>query len=215
MAKCAICNKRIGIFGKPVKLYDEVVCRDCWTRLGFSETDEEKYKFKSAAFLTHGKAECESIINEQKAKEKAYREYSYRVVGVTFKTENGHSRQKALKSYLMFENDEKYDGITNKDIKEECDFDYKYWEYPETEAEGELFITEYEGAPAIKVYTNIPEKTDIGWIEKESVATIIDMLKSIAITLFAFIMITSLFMPDAFFCFVLSALQLRSLWSYA
>lgn len=39
MAKCAICGSRLGLLSKPIKLYDEEICRDCWTRLGFGPED--------------------------------------------------------------------------------------------------------------------------------------------------------------------------------
>lgn len=177
MAKCAICNKKIGLFGKSVKLYDEVVCQDCWDRLGFNEEDKEKYKYKAAAFLARGKAECEAVIAEGERKANAYREYNYAVVGAAYDNDDGTSRQKLLKSFLQEECDEKYDGMTNKDIKEECDFDEKYWEYPETDTDGYLVITEFEGEPAIKVFADLEEKSQIGWIPKESVSDIIDMVK--------------------------------------
>lgn len=177
MAKCAICKKNIGLFGKPIKLYDEVVCQDCWTRLGFSEDDKEKYKNKAAAFLARGKAECEAIIAESERKARAIREYTYPVVGVIYENEDGKPIQKLLKAFLSDQNDDKYDGMTNKDIKEECSYDEKIWEYPETDTDGELFITEYNGEPAIRVYAELPERTNIGWIPKDSVATVIDILE--------------------------------------
>lgn len=177
MAKCAICNKGIGLFGKPVKLYDEVICQDCWDRLGFNEEDKEKYKYKATSFIARGKAECEAVLSEQERKVNAYREYSYAVVGVVYNNEDGTSRQKLLKSFLQEENYEKYGGMTNTDIKEECDFDEKYWEYPETGTDGYLVITEYDGEPAIKVFADLEEKVQIGWIPKESVSDIIDMVK--------------------------------------
>ena len=177
MAKCAICNKGIGLFSKPVKLYDETVCQDCWTRLGFNEQDKDKYKNKAAAFIARGKTECEAVIAKSERKANAIREYSYPVVGVSYENENGNPIQKLLKSFLSEQNDEKYDGMTNKDIKEDCSYDEKIWEYPETETDGDLLITEYNNEPAIKVYAELPLKTHIGWIPKESVASVSDILK--------------------------------------
>ena len=177
MAKCAICGKKIGLFSRPVKLYDEVVCQDCWNRLGFNDEDKEKYKYKAAAFLSRGKAECEAIIAEEERKKNALREYNYPVVGTVYDNENGKPIQKLLKRYLADQCDEKYDGMTNKDIKDEGYYDVEYWEYPETEAECELCVTSYQGEPAIKVYAEITERTHIGWMPKETVSDIADMLK--------------------------------------
>ena len=177
MAKCAICGKKIGLFSRPIKLYDEVVCQDCWKRLGFNEEDKEKYKYKAAAFLSRGKAECEAIIAEDERKKNALREYTYTIVGTTYDNENGKPIQKLLKKFLADQCDEKYDGYTNKDIKEAYDYDIEYWEYPETDTDCSLVVTEYEGKPAIKVYAEIPEKKHIGWIPKEAVSDVIDMVK--------------------------------------
>lgn len=177
MARCAICDKKIGLFSRPIKLYDEVICQDCWNRLGFNDSDIEKYKSNAASFLAHGKAECEAILEEQERKKQAYREYNYNTAGVTFNNDDGKPIQKLLKKYLADECYDPYDGMTNKDIKEEGDYDYEYWQYPEATADVELLITEYDGYPAVKVFAEIPDKKHIGWIPKESTSGVIDMLK--------------------------------------
>lgn len=175
--KCGICGKKLGLMSKPIKLYgDDRVCRECWTRLGYTDADIEKYKYKSPVFLAKGKAAVEAEI----AKADALREYTFKVVGVTFK-QDGMDPQKVLKKYQAENCDPEwqYNGMTNAEIRDELTYDEKVYQYEPLPFTTMLEPTTHEGSDAIRVYMDTESDTGtvaIGWIAADQVETVKSLL---------------------------------------
>ena len=94
------------------------------------------------------------VVNQVRKPKKEVVEF--KVVGIAYDNENGKNRQDIIKSavdqYFKDEDNVKYDGLTNKEIKEcYCDGD-KVFETQGCEYRGEIKIGSYKNKPTIEVY---------------------------------------------------------------
>lgn len=170
--KCERCGKNIGLFNPGVKTSDGLgVCNKCVDELGY---DKDVVKYRTWDSIRNGKAA------EDQAKAAALKqqeEQTFPIVGVVYKNDAGKEIQKILKSELSKASDEKYQGMTNKDIKEDCSYDERIYEYEDIDLYGLFEFTDYEGSPAIKVCIDeLSGPVHIGWIPKEKVSRVMELI---------------------------------------
>lgn len=101
---------------------------------------------------------------------KVHKTIEYKVVGTTYKNEDGDSIQDILQHIPadLIDHEELYNGETNADIKE---YGERVSIYEGNELAGKIEETEFEKEPAIKVYLkDVNNKfRGIGWISKPQV----------------------------------------------
>lgn len=181
MAKCIRCGRGgMGVLHQAIRLNDKsLICFKCYKELGFKPLEDITaapllYSWND---IKDGKEAYLARASRTTKSDESY--YSYKIVGTAYKNENGADIQKILKNYIEANSyDEPYFGMTNKDIKDEGQYDERIYQYEPVNADAELIPTEYNGDPAVKVML-IDEESDpvhIGWIAAEKAQDVIDMI---------------------------------------
>lgn len=136
--KCERCGKSILLRGK-VSLADAVICRSCFNELGFASSDllyASLYKYDD---IKDGKA-----AYQEKSDARANAHYEFLV---HFTDDAYDILEKYQKEWT--DPDDRYEGMTNKDIKASGDYDTKIYQYPPLDVDLELFETEIDSKAAV------------------------------------------------------------------
>lgn len=106
--------------------------------------------------------------------------YSYSVYGVRYKNEDGKDIQSLLAKLPKEGLDPSvyYDCMSNADIIEMEDEDFRVHIFDGITYDAELEACEFEGSPAVKVYflSDKEGRVHIGWISKEDAPDVADMI---------------------------------------
>ena len=115
--KCECCGKSIGLFNKVVIKDTEYVCKDCFSKWGFTKEDlkTDRYRLKSWRFLQRGKAECDAMIDRAE-----YEKTHTKVKKVVLGDVDDPKIEKILNAAKsLVDADELYGGWTDRELKEE------------------------------------------------------------------------------------------------
>lgn len=171
--KCERCGKAIGLVRRGQAIADGYVCYSCLDELGFdkSERGVKRWTYtydqikngKSALFSP---AEIRSNFEE------------YKVHGISYDNEDGHSIQKLLGAFVKDEY--KDDKLSSAEIKEELEYEDRVYVYPTLDISVILEPTEYDGEPAVKVMgeTSPLVFNHIGWIPKRDAAHVTEIINN-------------------------------------
>lgn len=171
--KCVRCGRLVGLTARGMRLFDgNYICFKCFDALGFDKSDRKilnnTYTWNE---IKNGK---EAYLNPKK--NSPLREYTFKVAGVTFDQGDGDP-QKILKKYQAenCDRDYQYDGMTNKDIKEDLNYDDKVYQFEPVEFSPLLERMKFEGKDAIRVSMDTESDAGvlvIGWIPADKVETV-------------------------------------------
>lgn len=119
-------------------------------------------------------------VREKSASSSSIRQYSYSVYGVRYKNEDGKDIQSLLAKLPKEGLDPSvyYDCMSNADIIEMEDEDFRVHIFDGITYDAELEACEFEGSPAVKVYflSDKEGRVHIGWISKEDAPDVADMI---------------------------------------
>ena len=169
--KCLKCGKTIGLLRRGQLILDGCVCYKCFAELGFTEDDR---RMTGPAYyhwndIQYGKAKYDAL---RWAKAKAYYEFLVQY-------EDNEKVYKILERYQrdLTDPDDKYDGMTMREIKASDDCKIKHYEYPPLDATVDLIETERDGKPAIQVtFYDGDKERPIGYAPPRKVKRIREIL---------------------------------------
>ena len=136
--KCERCGKSTMLRGK-ISLADAVICKSCFLDLGFSNDDMIHSPFYKYAEIKNGRAAYQDLQNAR-----ANANYVFLVHFVD-------GAYDVLEKYQKNWTDpeDRYEGMSNKDIKESGAYNEKIYQYPPLDVDLELQELERDGKPAV------------------------------------------------------------------
>ena len=173
MAKCIRCGKSTIVRGH-VKLRDAAICTPCFKQLGFKLTETAGASAYTYDEIKDGK---DAMFSKKNAPTRSNFE-EYKVHGISYDNENGHSIQKLLSEFVKTEYAD--DKLTSSEIKEELEYDDKVYLYPTMDINIQLVPTEFDGEPAVKVLgeTSPLVYEHIGWIPKRNASQVVEIINN-------------------------------------
>lgn len=172
MAKCIKCGKSTLIRGH-IGLSDGALCTPCYRELGFKVTEAALAKSYTYDQIKNGKS---ALFATRPAVKPNFEEY--KVHGISYDNEDGHSIQKLLSDFVKEEYAD--DKLTSAEIKEELEYDDRVYVYPSMDISVTLEPTEFDGALAVKVMgeTSPLVYEHIGWIPKREAAHVTEIINT-------------------------------------
>ena len=179
MAKCERCGRGgMGVLHYAIKFKDKkYVCFKCLKEFGYKPLKEASYLTLQTSDEVLNNANAFQNVKIELFKNAVHE--SYPAVGFSFDNDQGVSIQKMLSKFVKEENDglEQYEGLSNKEIKNEW-FDDKIYQFPPTECDVELEPSAFDGEPAIKVLLTDMDSVHIGWIPADDVGHVLNVIKA-------------------------------------
>lgn len=171
--RCERCGKGIGLVRRGQAIADGYVCYSCLDELGFDKSERGvKRWIYTYDQIKNGKAALFSPSDVKKNSEE------YKVHGISYDNEDGHSIQKLLAAFVK--NEYENDKLSSAEIKEELEYEDRVYVYPTLDISVILEPTEYDGQPAVKVMgeTSPLVYSHIGWIPKRDAAHVTEIINN-------------------------------------
>lgn len=168
MAKCIRCE-RGGLFKKllPLSNYDAYICADCFKELGYDPKNDMPLLYRYDE-IKEGRAAAEA-----RRAAKAAAHYEFNVHWDDEKTED--ILEKFQREWT--DREDRYEGMTKKDIRESCVPGEKIFKYPPLDVDLELKRGEIDGKTAVLVYLIDGAKNPlIGYAPKTKAKKILQLL---------------------------------------
>lgn len=171
--KCERCGKAIGLVRRGQAIADGYVCYSCLDELGFDKSERGvKRWIYTYDQIKNGKSALFSPADVKPNFEE------YKVHGISYDNEDGHSIQKLLAAFVKDEYED--DKLSSAEIKEELEYEDRVYVYPTLDISVILEPTEYGGEPAVKVMgeTSPLVYSHIGWIPKRDAAHVTEIINN-------------------------------------
>ena len=171
--KCERCGKGIGVTRRGQAIADGYICYKCLDELGFDKKERGiKRWIYTYDQIKNGK---DALFSRPAIKPNLE---EYKVHGISYDNEDGHSIQKILSVFVKEEYED--DKLSSAEIKEELEYDDRVYVYPTMDISVVLEPTEFDGEPAVKVMgeTSPLVYNHIGWIPKRKAPHVIDIIEN-------------------------------------
>ena len=168
MAKCIRCG-RGGLLRQMLLLYgnESKICTDCYKALGFHPKDDLSllYRYED---IKDGRE-----VYEERRFARLQAHYDFNV----HLTEEGYEIAEKYQR-LWTDREDRYEGMTKREIKENGVPGEKYFKYPPMDVGLDLVPVEVDGRPMIEVYLLTDKKKDplIGYAPKTKVKKILQLI---------------------------------------
>jgi len=172
--KCKRCGKGVGLTRRGQAIADGYFFYKCLDELGFGKENRGVKRWTyTYDQIKNGK---DALFAPRPAMKPNFEEY--KVHGISYDNEDGHSIQKILSTFVKEEYEE--DKLSSAEIKEELEYDDRVYVYPTMDINVVLEPTEFDGEPAVKIMgeTSPLVYAHIGWIPKRDAAHVIDIINN-------------------------------------